>query len=132
MADKKYYYATGRRKTATVTLRLFEGSGVSTINGKPVEEYYPVQIIQLKLVKPFAIAELDAGNFHFTANARGGGVTGWIEAIDLAISKAITQIDPELRKPLKKAGLLKRDPRMVERKKPGHMKARKSEQFSKR
>ena len=132
MADKKYYYATGRRKTATVTLRSFEGSGVSTINGKPVEEMYPVQVTQLKLVKPFAIAELEAGKFYFTAQARGGGITGWVEAIDLALSKALTQINPDLRKPLKKAGLLKRDPRMVERKKPGHLKARKSEQFSKR
>src|SRR5689334_23183730 len=132
MADKKYYYSTGRRKTANVTLRLFEGNGVSTINGKPATELYPLATSQSKLLKPFAVAELVASDYYFTAKANGGGTNAQLEAIDLAIARAIILINPELRKVLKKAGFLKRDPRMVERKKPGHLKARKSEQFSKR
>ncbi len=132
MADKKYYYATGRRKTANVTLRLFQETGVSTINGKPSEELYPLKTTQLKLNRPFAIAELDPKDFYFTVKAVGGGTNAQIEAIDLALARAITQINPDMRKVLKKAGFMRRDPRMVERKKPGHLKARKSEQFSKR
>jgi small subunit ribosomal protein S9 len=128
----KYLYAYGRRKTAIATVRLFNGKGVSTVNGKPLNEVFPVAVDQMRLLKPFAVAELNADDYYFTAQIKGSGPNGQLEALRLAISKALASQGSELRAPLKKAKLLVRDPRMVERKKAGHLKARKSEQYSKR
>lgn len=132
MADKKYSYAIGRRKTASATVRLFDEAGENKVNDKLFNELYVSEIDQKKVVKPLVIAELDPKNYHFTAKVSGSGTSAQLEAIMLGISRAIIKLDPEKRTLLKKEGLLTRDPRMVERKKTGKRKARKSEQFSKR
>lgn len=130
--ESKYYYSLGRRKTASATVRIFAEAGQSTINDKPVEELYPHDYEVEKLLKPFVIAELDPKKYYYTAKVRGSGKKGQLEAIQHAIARAIVVMDSTLKSPLKKEGLLTRDPRMVERKKPGLRKARRAEQFSKR
>ncbi|MCA9379176.1 30S ribosomal protein S9 [Candidatus Dojkabacteria bacterium] len=132
MAAKKYTYAYGRRKTATATVRLYPEAGVSTINGKPAEEVYVGIAGQKRLVMPLTTAGLNPKDYHFTVQAKGGGVAAQLGAITLGLARCVVNIDAELKKPLKDAGLLTRDPRMVERKKPGMRKARKAEQYSKR
>lgn len=132
MADTKYFYAIGRRKTSTVTVRLFEGKGASKINDKAITEIYNLPNQQVKLLEPFVVSELDPKEFHFTVKASGGGVASQLGAIQLGISRAIIKMDEAKKGLLKKAGLLTRDPRMVERKKAGLRKARKAEQYSKR
>ena len=131
MADK-YYYSLGRRKTSTATIRLFEGTGKSEVNKKTLEEVYPSKVEQAKIFEPFVVAELDPKKFYFTAVTSGGGIFGQLDAIRLGLSRSIVKMDPERKTFLKKAGLMTRDPRMVERKKTGLRKARKKEQFSKR
>lgn len=128
----KYIYKIGRRKTSVATVRLFEGKGSSEYNGKPIEKVYISKVAQSRLKEPFTVAGLDFDNFHFTAKVTGGGTSSQLQAIILGLSRAITQKYPEVRKQLKLKGLLTRDPRMVERKKTGRHKARKSEQYSKR
>ncbi|HAP01531.1 MAG TPA: 30S ribosomal protein S9 [Bacteroidetes bacterium] len=125
--------ALGRRKEATARVNILhgEGSGKFTINGEDYKKYFPQGIYQLIIEQPFKILGLE-GRYDFTANTRGGGVKGQAEAIRLGISRALIAINPEYRSLLKKSGLLTRDPRVVERKKPGKKKARKSFQFSKR
>ncbi len=132
MAELEYYYALGRRKTSVATVRLFLKKGKSTINTKPVEQVYPLKPEQVRIEEPFRVAELDTDGVSYTAVTKGGGVQSQVDAIRLAISRAIIKRFPEKKKVLKDAGLLKRDPRMVERKKPGLRKARKAEQYSKR
>lgn len=128
---ERYKFATGRRKTSVATIRLFEGSEKSTINGKPLEKVCQTDNDLKNLMVPLQLTETSK-NFYFTAMVKGGGITGQIEAIRHALARALVIYD-EMHKPvLKKAGLLTRDPRMVERKKPGKVKARKSPQFSKR
>lgn len=131
MADK-YTYATGRRKTAVATVRLFNGGGVNTVNEKPITEMFIHDSYKSVVNVPFKVAGLNPEDFHFTAKVKGSGSVAQMEAIKLAISKSLVAVNPELRKTLKIAGLLTRDPRMVERKKPGLLKARKAEQYSKR
>ncbi|MCA9386805.1 30S ribosomal protein S9 [Candidatus Dojkabacteria bacterium] len=131
MADK-YYYSLGRRKTSTATVRLFEGAGKSEVNKKSFEEVYPSKVDQTRVLEPFVVAELDPKKFYFTIVAQGGGVSGQLDAIRLGLSRSIVKMDPDKKSALKKAGLMTRDPRMVERKKTGLRKARKREQFSKR
>lgn len=131
MADK-YFYALGRRKTATATVRLYNGGGVNMVNDKPVEELFVFDTYKALLAAPFKVAGLNPEDFHFTAVTKGSGSVAQLDAIKLAISKTLVQLNPELRKTLKTAGFLTRDPRMVERKKPGLLKARKAEQYSKR
>ncbi len=131
MADK-YFYSKGRRKKSVATVRLFSVKGASTINGKECDKVYSDQVSQKLLLEPFAVAELDPKDFYFTVMASGGGVSSQIDAIKLGISRSIVKMDPEKKTLLKKAGLMTRDPRMVERKKTGLRKARKKEQFSKR
>jgi len=132
MTTNTYHYAIGRRKTSTATVRMYAKAGASTINGKPLEEVLPSHTLQTQLLVPFITANLKPGDFHFTVKSKGGGVKGQLGAIRLAIARSLVKMDPDLKKPLKKQGLLTRDPRMVERKKPGLRKARKAEQFSKR
>ncbi|MBQ6149411.1 30S ribosomal protein S9 [Candidatus Saccharibacteria bacterium] len=132
MADKKYVYGLGRRKASTATVRLYNGKGEITINGKPALEYLSSNKAYLaEITDPLAIAEKQK-DYDITILAKGGGLAGQVDAIKLAISKALVLEAPDLRPMLKKAGMMKRDPREKERKKYGLRSARKKEQFSKR
>jgi small subunit ribosomal protein S9 len=121
----------GRRKAAIARIYLKDGAGSITINGRDYTEYFPVSTLQYLVNQPFTITET-SGKYDIKANLDGGGISGQAEALRLAISRALVEINPEYRTALKSKGLLRRDPRMVERKKPGQKKARKKFQFSKR
>ncbi len=121
----------GRRKTAVARLYMTPGKGEIIINGREIKEYFPSEILQIIVNQPFALTKTE-GTYDVKVNVDGGGIKGQAEAIRLAISRALQEIDSELRPPLKKEGFLTRDPRMVERKKPGRRKARRKFQFSKR
>jgi small subunit ribosomal protein S9 len=121
----------GRRKSAVARVYLKEGNGQITINGKDQKEYFTLEQWLFKLNQPFALTDQE-GKFDVTVNVKGGGFTGQVEAIRLGISRALVKLDEESKPALKKEGLMTRDPRMVERKKPGQKKARKKFQFSKR
>ena len=122
---------TGRRKTAIARVYLKEGKGNIVINKKDYKEYFPIATLQYVVQQPFEITET-AGKYDVMVNLDCGGIKGQAEALRLAISKALVEINPEFRPPLKAKGLMRRDPRMVERKKYGQKKARKKFQFSKR
>jgi len=121
----------GRRKTAVARVYVSEGKGDISINKKKLEEYFTTGPLQYKVKQPFTLTE-NVGNFDVSVNVYGGGITGQAEAVRLALSRAMCEIDAENRSVLKPEGLLTRDPRMVERKKFGQKKARKKFQFSKR
>ena len=121
----------GRRKTSVARVYVRPGSGVVTINKKDSKEYFGTDVLVYKVNQPFLLTET-AGQYDVTVNVFGGGITGQAEAIRLAISRAMCEINEENRLLLKPHGLLTRDARMVERKKPGQKKARKRFQFSKR
>jgi small subunit ribosomal protein S9 len=121
----------GRRKTAVARIYMTPGNGEIIVNKKDYKEYFPTGGLQYKVNQPFLLTE-NEGKYDVKVNLDGGGITGQAEALRLAISRALIQIDEEYRPVLKKEGLLRRDPRMVERKKPGQPKARKRFQFSKR
>lgn len=132
MTTKKYVYGLGRRKSATATARLYEGKGEITINGKVALDYLSGNKTYLaEITDPLAIAGKQK-EYDITILVKGGGLAGQVDAIKLAISKALTLEAPDLRPMLKKAGLTSRDPREKERKKYGLRSARKREQFSKR
>jgi small subunit ribosomal protein S9 len=132
MADGNYFYGLGRRKSATATARLYKGKGTITINGKPAKEYLDGNTTYLaEITDPLAVTQKQK-EFDVTILVKGGGTSGQVDAIKLAIAKAITVDAPDLRPTLKKADLLSRDPREKERKKYGLRSARKREQFSKR
>jgi small subunit ribosomal protein S9 len=122
---------SGRRKDAVARLYLSKGKGEFTINKRDYKDYFPTGTLQYKINQPFVLTET-TGKYNIKVNVAGGGITGQAEAIRLAISKALIEIDPENKSTLKAEGLTTRDPRMVERKKFGQKKARKKEQFSKR
>lgn len=127
-----YFYGLGRRKSATARARLFPGKGTITINGKSSDEYLANNTTLLaKLTDPLALIGKQK-EYDLSIVVSGGGLSGQVDAIRLAISKAISVMNEDLRTTLKKAGLLKRDPREKERKKYGLRSARKKEQFSKR
>ncbi|MEL6303480.1 MAG: 30S ribosomal protein S9 [Bacteroidota bacterium] len=121
----------GRRKTAVARVYVSEGSGKITVNKKDYKEYFTTAPLQYKVNQAFALTE-NEGSYDVSINVYGGGVTGQAEAIRLALSRAVCEINEENREVLKPEGLLTRDPRMVERKKFGQKKARKKFQFSKR
>ncbi|MCD2258602.1 30S ribosomal protein S9 [Psychroserpens luteolus] len=121
----------GRRKTAVARVYVAKGKGNITVNKKDMAVYFPTATLQYKVNQPLAMTNND-GNFDITVNVYGGGITGQAEAIRLALSRAMCELDAENRLILKPEGLLTRDPRMVERKKFGQKKARKKFQFSKR
>jgi len=123
--------ALGRRKNAVARIFVKDGSGKITVNKKDYKVYFPVPTLQYVINQPLEIAE-SLSKYDIHANIDGGGVTGQAEALKLAIARALCKINPEHRSPLKAKGLMRRDPRMVERKKPGQKKARKRFQFSKR
>lgn len=131
MAAPDSLNAVGRRKAAVARVYLRPGKGKIVVNKKPVEQYFPLEWKRRAINVPFITTETE-GKFDVLVNAKGGGVTGQIEAISLGISRALVKYDEDLRKPLRDAGLLTRDSRVVERKKYGQPKARKRFQFSKR
>ena len=124
-------HTIGRRKTSTARIYLSEGKGNFTVNKKDYKDFFPTSVQQGKVDQPFVITDT-LGQYDIKVNVNGGGTTGQVEAIRLAISRALVEIDPEYKPLLKAQGLMTRDPRMVERKKPGQKKARKKFQFSKR
>ena len=132
MADATYFYGLGRRKSATARARLFKGKGTVTINDKPAAEYLDGNKTYLaEITDPLALVNKQK-DFDITIRVAGGGSAGQVDAIKLAIAKALTVAHSDLRPTLKKADLLKRDSREKERKKYGLRSARKREQFSKR
>ena len=132
MADATYFYGLGRRKSATATARLTAGKGNITINGKPAKDYFDGNTTHLaEVTDPLATVQKQK-EFDVSILVKGGGTAGQVDAIKLAIAKAITVDAPDLRPVLKKADLLSRDPREKERKKYGLRSARKREQYSKR
>ena len=122
---------SGRRKKAIARIYMEKGKGKITVNKKDYKVFFPTESLQYKVQQPFQLTSLK-GKYDVKANLSGGGVSGQAEALRLAISKALVEIDAEHKSVLKKEGLMTRDPRMVERKKPGQKKARKKFQFSKR
>ncbi len=128
---EKQKNAVGRRKEAVTRVFLSKGDGAITVNGKDYKTYFPLVYLQNQVEAPLKLAEV-SDKFNIVINAAGGGVKGQAEAAKLAISRALLEVNPDYRPALKAAGLLKRDPRSVERKKPGRKKARRSFQFSKR
>jgi len=121
----------GRRKTSVARLYLSPGNGDISINGRTLEDYFPSEIHKIIIKQPFVLLNAD-GKYDMKVNVAGGGFKGQAEAIRLAVSRALCEVDEENRPPLKKEGFLTRDPRMVERKKYGKRKARRRFQFSKR
>ncbi len=129
--DKKVFYATGRRKTSAARVFLRPGSGKFMINGKAADQYLETAAARSSMLQPFQVTDTN-NKFDAHITVSGGGVTGQAEAIRHGVSRALIAADASFRGPLKKAGFLTRDSRMVERKKYGLHKARKSTQFSKR
>jgi len=125
------FSATGRRRTSVARVTITEGSGQIEINGLPFEEYLPTIPLQNELLAPFqAVKQMN--KFDVKVTAKGGGINGQAGAMKLGVARSLILFDPELRGDLKEAGLLRRDPRMKERKKAGQPGARKAFQFSKR
>ena len=125
------HYATGRRKTSSARIYLKKGKGKIIVNNRKLDDYFGRKVAQMLVMQPLELAELDK-EVDIDVKVKGGGSFGQAGAIRHGISRALTLFDDELRPQLKKAGLLTRDPRKVERKKAGLVKARKSKQFSKR
>jgi small subunit ribosomal protein S9 len=123
--------ALGRRKTSVARVYLTEGKGKFIVNGRELKEYVPIAIHQYKINRPFELTET-TGNYDVKINVKGGGVNGQVDAMRLGICRALVKIDETYKPLLKAESLMTRDPRMVERKKPGQPKARKKFQFSKR
>ena len=131
MAEKIYYYGTGRRKNAIARVRLTEGSGKITINGKDIEEFFGMETLKVIARQPLTVTNTTA-KYDVIAKVTGGGFTGQAGAIRHGIARALNEANAEFRPALKQNGFLTRDPRMKERKKYGLKKARKAPQFSKR
>ena len=125
------YSVTGKRKRSIARLRVTKGKGEILVNQKPLDEYFGTEILRMIVRQPLALTN-NVGKFDMSINVCGGGVSGQAGAIKHGITKALLEIDPELRAELKKAGFITRDSRIKERKKYGRKKARKSFQFSKR
>jgi small subunit ribosomal protein S9 len=131
MAKEQVYYATGRRKTSAARVFLKSGSGKVTVNGKTLDEYMPTPTSRTTVTSPFALTDTK-NQYDARITVVGGGVTGQSEAIRHGVARALVALNPDFRGTLKKAGMLTRDSRMVERKKYGKHGARRSTQFSKR
>ena len=131
MEQENTYYATGRRKTAIARTWIKPGSGEIVINNRPVEEYFPIEIIRADMIQPFKITNT-VGSYDVKATVVGGGIAGQADAVRHGITRALVAINPDFRITLKRAGFIKRDPRVKERKKYGQKGARARFQFSKR
>ena len=128
---KPYFYGTGRRKKSVARGRLYPGTGVITVNGKSVDEYFGLETLKLIMNQPFEVTDT-MGKFDIVANVKGGGLSGQAGAIRHGLARALLSADETYKKALKSAGFLTRDPRMKERKKYGLKAARRAPQFSKR
>lgn len=123
--------ALGRRKTAVARVYISKGKGKISINKKEMSDFFPIDVLQAKVNQPFVLTDT-VGKYDIKVNVAGGGINGQAEAIRLGISRALVEVSADYKPLLKVEGLMTRDPRMVERKKPGQPKARKKFQFSKR
>jgi small subunit ribosomal protein S9 len=126
-----YTFATGRRKTSVARVMVKSGSGAISVNGKPLDEYFPTKIQVLQVQQPLDITD-NLNKWDFRVTVSGGGFSGQAGAVRHGIARAVAQVDPDSKQPLSNRGYLTRDSRMVERKKAGQPKARKKFQFSKR
>ena len=126
-----YFYGTGRRKHSVARVRLYQGTGKVTVNGRDIDDYFGLETLKLIVRQPFGVTGTE-GRFDVVCTVTGGGVSGQAGAIRHGIARAMLQAGEEYKPLLKKAGLLTRDPRMKERKKYGLKAARKASQFSKR
>ena len=127
-----YYEGLGRRKTSTASVRLHpDGSAQILVNGKPYREYFGREVDWTNISGPLALTQNES-RFDVTASVSGGGITGQAEAIQMGISRALLEVNPDFRSALRKAGMLSRDAREKERKKPGLKRARKAPQYTKR
>ena len=131
MAQQVQYYGTGRRKSSVARVRLIPGTGVITINGRPFVDYIPNGATRLDVLQPLNLTGTEI-SYDVIVNVCGGGMTGQAGAVRHGITRALLEVNPEFRSVLKKAGLVRRDPRAKERKKCGLKAARRSPQFSKR
>ena len=129
--DKALVQATGRRKEAVAQVRFYNGSGTLTLNGRPLERYFPTMARRMRVLEPLRVANVE-GRYDIVAQLHGGGVSGQADAMRLGIARGLIALDPDLRTDLKRAGLLTRDARVVERKKYGLRKARRAPQYTKR
>jgi small subunit ribosomal protein S9 len=129
--DKAQYFGTGRRKSSVARVILSNGTGTFLVNGRTFEDYIPSAATRLDVVQPLTLTESE-GKYDISVNVHGGGLTGQAGAIRLGITRALLEINPELRAVLKPAGMITRDPRAKERKKYGLKAARRAPQFSKR
>lgn len=128
---KPIIQTTGRRKESVARVRFHDGSGQVTLNGKPLEAYFPSMATRMRVMEPLTLTQTQ-GRYDIDASLNGGGTTGQADALRLGISRGLIELDPELRPALKKAGMLTRDSRIVESKKYGLRKARRAPQFTKR
>jgi small subunit ribosomal protein S9 len=131
MTAEHYYYGLGRRKSSVARVRLYPGNGTVIINGKPAEAMIPRESQRQEMLRPLAATEM-LNSFNVQVRAEGGGTSGWAGAIRQGIARALLVADENYRRPLRAEGLLTRDPRVKERKKPGLKRARKAPQFTKR
>lgn len=128
---KPLIQTTGRRKESVARVRFHDGSGQVTLNGKPLEGYFPSMAVRMRVMEPLNLTQTQ-GRYDIDATLDGGGTTGQADALRLGISRALVELDPDLRATLKKAGMLTRDSRVVESKKYGLRKARRAPQYTKR
>ena len=128
---ERYFYGTGRRKCAVARVRLYPGSGAIVVNGKPFQDLFTRPLHQVRVRRPLETTDT-GGRFNVQVKIAGGGISAWADAISHGISRALLAFDESLRPALRKAGLLTRDPRVKERKKPGLKRARKAPQYTKR
>ena len=128
---KPYFYGTGRRKKSVARVRIYPGSGMITINGRDIDDYFGLETLKLIVNQPFGVTGTE-GKFDIIAIVNGGGLSGQAGAIRHGLARALLTVDENYRSALKKAGFLTRDPRMKERKKYGLKGARRAPQFSKR
>jgi len=129
--EQRYFYGLGRRKSAIARVRLYPGEGAVVVNGKPVEELIPHESLRNEIMRPL-IATDNVNNFNIQVKVEGGGVSGWAGAISHGVSRALVAYNDTNKKILRAEGLLTRDARVKERKKPGLKRARKAPQFTKR
>ncbi len=129
--NKPLVQATGRRKESVAQVRFYNGSGVMTLNDRPLENYFPTLARRMRVLEPLRVANVE-GRYDIVARLHGGGTNGQADALRLGIARGLIEIDPDLRMSLKKAGMLTRDARVVERKKYGLRKARRAPQYTKR
>ena len=129
--SKPLVQATGRRKESVARVRFYDGTGAITLNGKPLDVYFPTTAQRLRILAPLREANRE-GRYDIKARLQGGGTTGQTDALRLGIARALIALEPELRPTLKRAGYLRRDARVVERKKYGLRKARRAPQYTKR